>query len=1151
MPVDSLLLQDFGPDIHLKAERDGLWLRYSGSDPHVCLARSDCWPGYQDESARVRTWRTVVEQLVDQELAIPDGQHLKISYEHLDSIEDQGLTLFSDLTKWSPFSVHIRAHSIFGAPDFGYIAQIKVGTRVFTPLRFGCFLLVGETLYRLPQATYHLLNAIEAFNALPPERKSTAGALKEFASIKALIEESDAEADSLLATTHVVIPSKVSLDVDFDENGHVSLFPSFDGIPRDAFKKVYYQLSDVDAVYVLPSDDGGRVRVVLHEDLQKALKVMQTVRHVGGAAKLEILGNPASLFEGVCDLDLIDVSLYGPRVRGIGKYPARVAPYVRKDGRRLFNQEETPEVGLVYEFADGGSQQVQFESRDELRNFAEQVGAAHAAGQNFVGFKNASVPVTDSLVRALTSLVKRFDRQDNRQKSASSDAANLLIYANEEVLEYDEAAQSIPGSPVPELPKSLTRCDRLMPHQAEGIAWLQHLYRHSPIRRGGLLADEMGLGKTLQILAFVAAHLESARPTDSGLSSGQGPVLIIAPLMLLPTWEEEMRRHFMNRGEIFEPLLVLHGATLNQFRCVTNTLREAQAQTSVLDLDRIQAHRVVLTNYETVRNYQYSLARIRWRMVITDEAQEFKDRSTGISHAVKALYPKFRIALTGTPVENRLSDIWNIMDFVQPGVLLGSYREFVKAYEEPAMTGTSDERLRHLQTLRDRLRYRKADAFLLRREKQLLSGLPVKHPPHVLEADLTPEQRLLHLECLARMRNPGAEEHRFKLLDRLAKLSQHPSLLDTTRRLELQDPLSYLQSSPKLKKVVKTLHMIRQQGEKTIVFTRSRPMQDILKLVFEHEFKLAVGVVNGSPITSRRYIVKDRTNRIKDFEALPGFNVLILSPDVAGVGLTITAANHVIHYGRWWNPAREAQATDRVYRIGQERDVHVYLPIERDPRGEFHTFDQCLHQLLLTKEQDARDFLIPLPSEENLEAELFEHLRQERPQSTGQVRPIRDKEELQLMTPEMFEALVARLFEQEGLKVVLTPVSGDRGVDVIAVSHRAVTLIECKHSAVGSSLGSEVVDHFVNGIEYYVHNILPARLLNLPRECFLVTNTSLDRHLMASARAHDIRVVSNADLITKLAQFTITCLDVEEQHLARQRSMNDVRAALHRLQRLL
>ncbi|MCP9475403.1 MAG: SNF2-related protein [Nitrospira sp.] len=1092
-----------------------------------------------------------MEQLVDQELAVPEGQHLKISYEHLDSIEDQGLTLFSEITKWAPFSVHVRAHSIFGSPDFRYIAQLKLGTRVFTPVRFGCFLLVGEMIYRLPRAVYRLLNAIEAFNALPSEHKNTAASLKEFAAIKTLIDESDAEADPLLTTTYVVVPSKVSLDVDFDEDGRVSLFPSFDGVPRDAFKKAFFQLSDVDSVYALPSDDGGRVRVVLHGDLQEALKVMHKIRHVGGEEKLAILNNPASLFESVCDLDLIDLSLYGPRVRGIGKYPARVSPYVRKSGRHLFNQEEVFEVGLAYEFVDGESQQVQFESRDELLNFAEQVSTAHAVGQNFIGFKNANIRVTDSLVRAMTSLVKRFDQPDDRRHSTPPEAMNLLIYANEEVLEYDEATQPIPGSPVAELPKSLIRRDALMPHQAEGIAWLQHLYRHSPIRRGGLLADEMGLGKTLQVLAFVAAYLESARPTDSGPFSGHGPVLIIAPLMLLPTWEEEVRRHFTNHGEIFEPLLVLHGATLNQFRCVTTALREVQARAPILDLDRIQAHRVVLTNYETVRNYQYSLARIRWHMVITDEAQEFKDRSTSISYAVKALYPKFRIALTGTPVENRLSDIWNIMDFVQPGWLLGSYREFVKAYEEPIMTGTSDERSQHLQALRDRLRYRKPDAFLLRREKKLLSGLPVKHPPHVLEVDLTPEQRLLHLECLARMRNPDAEEHRFALLDRLAKLSQHPFLLDATRRLELQDPLCYLQSSPKLRKVVETLHVIRQQGEKAIVFTRSRPMQDILKLVFEQEFKLSVGVINGSPITGRRYIVKDRTNRIKDFESLPGFNVLILSPDVAGVGLTITAANHVIHYGRWWNPAREAQATDRVYRIGQERDVHVYLPIERDPRGEFRTFDQCLHQLLVTKEQEARDFLIPSPSEENLEVELFEHLRQERPQSSGKVRPIRNKEDLQLMTPEMFEALVARLFVEEGFKVVLTPISGDRGVDVIAVSHRAVTFIECKHSAVGSSLASEVVDHFVNGVEYYAHNILPAWLRNRPRESLLITNTSFDRHLIASARARDIRVVTTDDLITKLAQFTITCLDVEEQHATRQRSMSDVRAALHGLQKML
>jgi SNF2 family DNA or RNA helicase len=1147
MPVGSLLLEDLGPNVHLNAEQDGLWLQYSGSDERICLQRSDRWPEFEGDSPRVRTWRTVVEQLVDQDLAIPEGQHVKIPYENLDSIEDQGLTLFSEITRWSPFSIHVRSHSIFGAPDFRYITQLKLGTRVFTPIRLGCFLLIGETVYRLPRTTFCLLNAIDSFNALQPDQKTTATSLKEFASIKTLIQESDAEADPLLSTTHVVLPSKVALDVEFDEEGRASLFPLFDGIPRNAFKEVFFQLSDVDTVYVLPSSDGGRIRVVLHEDIRKALRVIQTIRHVGGTAKSQVLGNPASLFEGVCDLDLIDVSLYGPRVRGIGKYPARVSPYVRKDGKRLFSKDEDSEVGLVYEFSDGKSQEVKFDSQDDLRNFAERIATAHAAGESFVGFKDASVPVTDSLVRAVTSLVKRFDTARERRVPMPSSSANLLIYANVDILEYDEASQAIPGTTGPELPKSITHGDTLMPHQAEGIAWLQHLYRHNSIRRGGLLADEMGLGKTLQVLAFIAADLESAPPTHSGLASGQGPVLIIAPLMLLPTWEEEMRRHFRNHGEIFEPLLVLHGGTLNQFRCGTGSLRESQAQGSVLDLDRIQAHRVVLTNYETVRNYQYSLARIRWRMVITDESQEFKDGSTSISYAVKALYPRFRVALTGTPVENRLSDIWNIMDFVQPGVLLGSYRDFVKTYEQPAMTGTSDERLQHLQALRDRLRYREPDAFLLRREKKLLSGLPVKHPPHVLEANLMPEQRLLHLECMARMRNPGLEEHRFRLLDRLAKLSQHPFLLDKTQRLEIKEPRDYVQASPKLQTVIRTLHMISEKREKAILFTRSRPMQDILKLVLEHEFKLTVGVINGSPESSRRYIVKDRANRIKDFESLPGFNVLILSPDVAGVGLTINAANHVIHYGRWWNPAREAQATDRVYRIGQKLDVHVYLPIERDPKGEFHTFDQCLHDLLLSKQRDACDFLIPLPSEENLEAELFENLQQQHQEPTGKLRPIQNKADLQFLMPEMFEALVARLFLKEGSQVILTPVTGDRGVDFIAVSPRAVTLVECKHSAVGSPLDAEVIDHFVNGVEYYVHNILPPSLLNRPRECLLVTNTSFDRHLLASAKAHDISVLANSDLTTRLRQVPITCLDVEEQNGGRQRSMNQVRAALRTL----
>lgn len=203
---------------------------------------------------------------------------------------------------------------------------------------------------------------------------------------------------------------------------------------------------------------------------------------------------------------------------------------------------------------------------------------------------------------------------------------------------------------------------------------------------------------------------------------------------------------------------------------------------------------------------------------------------------------------------------------------------------------------------------------------------------------------------------------------------------------------------------------------------------------------------------------------------------------------------------------------------------------------------------MVTKEQDARDFLTPLPSEETVEAELFEHLRQERPQSTGLVQPICEKQDLQIMMPEMFEALIARLFQLEGLKVVLTPVGGDRGVDIIAASDRSVCLIECKHSAFGSFLGTEAVDHFINGVEYYVHNILPARLRNLPRECILATNASLDRHLMASARAHDLRLMSTDEIIRRLRHVSITCLDVEEQNSGRQRSMSNVRDALRRLE---
>jgi SNF2 family DNA or RNA helicase len=205
-------------------------------------------------------------------------------------------------------------------------------------------------------------------------------------------------------------------------------------------------------------------------------------------------------------------------------------------------------------------------------------------------------------------------------------------------------------------------------------------------------------------------------------------------------------------------------------------------------------------------------------------------------------------------------------------------------------------------------------------------------------------------------------------------------LTENAEDLSVSDLIS---QSSKLRVLIAKLHEIRGRREKVIVFARLRMMQRILAKVLQAEFDLPVRIINGeTKLRSAGSLnasgLKTRNAILHDFRNKPGFNILILSPFVAGIGLTIVEANHVVHYGRWWNPAVESQATDRAYRIGQSKEVSVYLPILRDPSGRVDpTFDERLHLLMDRKQRLAEDFLRPLPPEDEMGGELFVDLSAE------------------------------------------------------------------------------------------------------------------------------------------------------------------------------
>ena len=638
---------------------------------------------------------------------------------------------------------------------------------------------------------------------------------------------------------------------------------------------------------------------------------------------------------------------------------------------------DTP-VTLEAERADTHTRhQIPLQTPKEAESFMTAMAKAHEAGETTFVYANVPLTVDEDLLQLLTT-----EEGDLRPQSKKY----LLIYTDEEEIQEEDlkevqAAVDIESSlDAPyESPSSLNPRTPLKGHQETGVQWLQNCVQQLPLRRGALLADEMGLGKTLEVLAFAAWCME--KEIFEGFTTSGGPyrpMLVVAPLMLVEnaTWQGDMEKFFS--GTPFGPVLSLTRDTIPLFRRAAG--RETDIGVPLLDLNRIRQFKVVITNYDTLVNYQHSFAQAPdghsiWSLLVTDEAQKFKTPSTRISHAIKALHPDFHIACTGTPVENRLLDLWNIVDAVQPA-LLGSAADFKRQYEAPVARNEGAE---PLSRLRGHLRYRQPKAFLLRREKESVGGFPPKEL-QTIPCEMSQEEVDRHIGLLKALQvaDKGKGAH-LTCLHQLISLYQHPRANELGFSDLTIDEL--LSGSSKLRATMERLCEIEKTGEKVILFARHIVIQEMLARVISNQFNTPVDVINGEtgsgqgagPSTGGR---NHRATILNRFRERKGFSALVLSPFVAGVGLTITEANHVIHFGRWWNPAVEAQATDRVYRIGQERTVVVHFPILSDPSGRLpSTLDERLHDLLEKKRDLARDFLLPGEGEDSLARELYASLR--------------------------------------------------------------------------------------------------------------------------------------------------------------------------------
>ncbi|MGD9966395.1 MAG: DEAD/DEAH box helicase [Hyphomonadaceae bacterium] len=531
----------------------------------------------------------------------------------------------------------------------------------------------------------------------------------------------------------------------------------------------------------------------------------------------------------------------------------------------------------------------------------------------------------------------------------------LLVKENFEEVDYASAEGA---APVRLEPPTLARlATALKPHQGQGLAWLASAFASR--RPGVLLADDMGLGKTLQAIAFMLWVQEEAENNNSGV----GPFLIVAPTGLLANWRAEIDKHL--RGHRLGKVVCAFGSELKWLREESGlSARDIETGRASLRAAAWTDAGVVLTTYETLRDYHFSFARTKFAAIVYDEIQKLKNPASQVTRAAKALNASFVLGMTGTPVENRLQDLWSIMDVITPG-LLGASRDFERRFraEDVAALGALKSLLTHDSD---------HPAVMLRRMKsESLDGLPQKYV-HPISVEMPPAQAqayesIVYRAAAARSGGTLGKGGMLEILAALRGVSLHPR---DPRHTNLDDFEAYAAESARLACTLDLLGQIEAKGEKALVFVEDLAMQDLLAELLHRQFKLKRRPfkINGGVPGLKRQLMVD------EFQAgAAGFDVMVLSPKAGGVGLTVTAANHVIHLSRWWNPAVEDQATDRVYRIGQSRDVHVYLPIavHPDPALRQSSFDLRLDALIARKRKLTSDLLVPPDSSQTDLSDLF------------------------------------------------------------------------------------------------------------------------------------------------------------------------------------
>lgn len=835
-------------------------------------------------------------------------------------------------------SIRLRGEGMLNSSDFRYrvefLSHVPDGELLICE-RGGNIIVNDGRKYLLSEAQYELIKRVEEYNSADETDKTTDFNLRKFAEIKDLATMSGCQLDSYLENENVYVPERIRIEVGRDDEGF-TIDPAVDIAENDRFKKTFERMRKVQGQYPVQRDSGERVRIVLNPEQKENLECVkaQGGRHRTREEIKAIVEHPTEYF----DPDVFDLSdLYSDRVIEIGVYKPKFYPFVCP-------YKSCWIVGATVETPQNGTTKLTIDNEEELDEFRKVISSAIEERKGVVDFKDAQIDLDDA--RFLADTAEKQFKSPNApvkvdEENVKPERKVLIIEENAEELGFAAKEHVVEKSDRFTLFRNpfLSEDYPLKSHQEEGVAWLQHLYKSKA--SGCLLADDMGLGKTLQILYFIDWH--------SRKYASHKPYLIVAPVSLLENWETEYKK-FFNEPRLSVNLL---------------TSKDVPRQFSKDVVDRMQKMDIVLTNYESLRISQLNFCAVEFDIVALDEAQKIKSPGTMVTNAAKALKSNFKIAMTGTPVENSLLDLWCIMDFCVPG-LLGNAKAFAAQYQNPLKKEDTD-----IVALGNEVHEKLGIYFMRRLKKDAAKDLPEKI--ELKERIQMPQIQKDTYRSVVDSYVSGRQPNMLLTIMDIREVSEHPYLYDSTLQHHHTDEL--VDTSARLQATVAFLDRIRSKNEKVIIFAERKETQRMLQRICHERYGITAKIINGdtpSIVTRQTPNRQSRQASIDEFQKVNGFNVIIMSPVSAGMGLNVTAANHVIHYSRHWNPAKESQATDRAYRIGQKKDVYVYYPMA--VTAEFKSFDETLDDLLSRKTSLATSTIYPTERIEVKQEELGQML---------------------------------------------------------------------------------------------------------------------------------------------------------------------------------